>query len=91
MNTGLPTIHGNLSGNRGYNDTDNLNNRANHSDSLDLESLNMMLDPHLRPVNPIRNHATSQQIFHDHKDLAEDYLKVSFVKALKCVRIWFIF
>lgn len=87
MNTGMPTIHNNLSANRGYNnDTDNSNNRPNHSDSLDLESLNMMLDPHLRPVNPIRNHATSQQIFQEHKDIAEDYLKVDCFANLETCR-----
>ena len=34
-----------------------------------------ILDPHLRPIAPA-NHITSQKIYNEHKELAQDYLKV---------------
>lgn len=34
-----------------------------------------ILDPHLRPIAPA-NHITSHKIYNEHKELAQEYLKV---------------
>jgi hypothetical protein len=47
------------------------------SSTLDLESLNLMLEPHLRPISPEPSVQLSQEIFNQHKELAQEYLKVS--------------
>lgn len=44
--------------------------------SLDLDSLYLMLEPHLRPATPDPNSRVSQKIFEEHNDLAKEYLKV---------------
>lgn len=36
-----------------------------------------MLDSHLRPVPPVPNEPTSQKIYKEHMDLAQEYFKVS--------------
>lgn len=45
----------------------------------DLDSMHMMLDPHLRPISPDLNNEESKRIFEEHKQLAQEYLKVSFM------------
>lgn len=51
--------------------------RNSLNSDLDLESLNLMLEPHLRPATPT-NSRLSQNIFNEHKSLAQEYLKVRF-------------
>lgn len=41
-----------------------------------LDSMHMMLDPHLRPISPDLNNEESKRIFEEHKQLAQEYLKV---------------
>ncbi|XP_013180092.1 PREDICTED: mitogen-activated protein kinase kinase kinase 7-like [Papilio xuthus] len=41
----------------------------------DLDSMHMMLDPHLRPISPDLNNEESKRIFEEHKQLAQEYLK----------------
>lgn len=43
----------------------------------------MFLDPQLRPVTPDMNDEQSRQIFEEHKQLAEEYLKVSLTSYFK--------
>uniref|UniRef100_A0A2A4K9Y7 Mitogen-activated protein kinase kinase kinase 7 n=1 Tax=Heliothis virescens TaxID=7102 RepID=A0A2A4K9Y7_HELVI len=40
-----------------------------------LDSMHMMLDPHLRPISPDLNNEESKRIFEEHKQLAQEYLK----------------
>lgn len=42
----------------------------------DLDSMHMMLDPHLRPISPDLNNEESKRIFEEHKQLAQEYLKI---------------
>lgn len=44
-----------------------------------LDSMHMMLDPHLRPISPDLNNEESKRIFEEHKQLAQEYLKVKFI------------
>ncbi|XP_059616737.1 mitogen-activated protein kinase kinase kinase 7 [Phlebotomus argentipes] len=44
--------------------------------SLNLESMHLMLEPHLRPATPDPENELSMQIFEEHKQLAQDYLKL---------------
>ncbi|CAG4956753.1 unnamed protein product [Parnassius apollo] len=41
----------------------------------DLDSMHMMLDPHLRPISPDLSNEESKRIFEEHKQLAQEYLK----------------
>nr|XP_021198433.2 mitogen-activated protein kinase kinase kinase 7 [Helicoverpa armigera] len=41
-----------------------------------LDSMHMMLDPHLRPISPDLNNEESKRIFEEHKQLAQEYLKI---------------
>lgn len=38
--------------------------------------MHLMLDPHLRPATPDANSAISQRIYNEHKQMAQEYLKV---------------
>ncbi|XP_050682239.1 mitogen-activated protein kinase kinase kinase 7 [Leptidea sinapis] len=50
---------------------------APHSEpDPDLDSMHMMLDPHLRPISPDLNQEESKRIFEEHKQLAQEYLKI---------------
>lgn len=40
-------------------------------------TLHMMLEPHLRPISPDLNDEESKRIFDEHKQLAQEYLKVT--------------
>ncbi|KAI5642080.1 mitogen-activated protein kinase kinase kinase 7 isoform X2 [Phthorimaea operculella] len=42
----------------------------------DLDSMHMMLDPHLRPISPDLTNEESKRIFEEHKQLAQEYLKI---------------
>ncbi|XP_041982003.1 mitogen-activated protein kinase kinase kinase 7 [Aricia agestis] len=42
----------------------------------DLDSMHMMLDPHLRPISPDLTNDESKRIFDEHKQLAQEYLKI---------------
>ncbi|OWR51859.1 mitogen-activated protein kinase kinase kinase 7 [Danaus plexippus plexippus] len=42
----------------------------------DLDSMHMMLDPHLRPISPDLTNEESKRIFDEHKHLAQEYLKI---------------
>lgn len=46
------------------------------NDDTDLDSMHLMLEPHLRPPQPDPNSEISKQIFEEHKKLANEYLKV---------------
>lgn len=48
-----------------------------------FDSMHLMLEPHLRPVSPDRNSKLSTEIFNEHKQLANEYLKV--ITALQCI------
>lgn len=51
---------------------------ANNTEStLDLDSMHLMLEPHLRPATPDPNSPISMQIFDEHNKLAQEYLKVN--------------
>lgn len=41
-----------------------------------LDSMHMMLDPHLRPISPDLSNEESKRIFEKHKQLAQEYLKI---------------
>lgn len=41
-----------------------------------LDSMHMMLEPHLRPISPDLNNEESKRIFEEHKQLAQEYLKI---------------
>ncbi|KAI8439550.1 hypothetical protein MSG28_013294 [Choristoneura fumiferana] len=41
-----------------------------------LDSMHMMLDSHLRPISPDLNNEESKRIFDEHKQLAQEYLKI---------------
>lgn len=49
---------------------------TNTTSDPNLDSMHMMLDPHLRPLTPDLTDETSKQIFEEHKQLAQEYLKV---------------
>jgi hypothetical protein len=64
----------------------NISDDGESSSTLDLESLNLMLEPHLRPISPDPTNQMSQDIFNQHKEQAQEYLKVSL--WLNCTAIW---
>lgn len=41
-----------------------------------LDAMHMMLDPHLRPISPDLSNDESKRIFEEHKQLAQEYLKI---------------
>ncbi|XP_038222266.1 mitogen-activated protein kinase kinase kinase 7-like isoform X2 [Zerene cesonia] len=47
-----------------------------HEPDPDLDSMHMMLDPHLRPISPDLANEESKRIFEEHKQLAQEYLKI---------------
>jgi len=51
-------------------------NRSDSEVSIDLDSIHLLLEPHLRPATPDPNNSVSQNIFKEHKELAKEYLKV---------------
>lgn len=53
--------------------------RGDENDSsLDLETMHLMLEPNMRPVTPDPSSLISLEIFNEHKQLAQEFLKVSF-------------
>lgn len=44
--------------------------------SLDTNLINLMLDPHLRPIPPDPTSQRSQQIYQEHCQTADKYLQV---------------
>lgn len=48
---------------------------ASHAES-DLDSMYLLLDPHLRPATPDMDDPKSVALFEEHKQLAQDFLKV---------------
>lgn len=46
------------------------------ADTLDLDSMYLMLEPNLRPATPDPNSRVSQQIYDEHNEMAREYLKV---------------
>ncbi|KAG4079104.1 hypothetical protein HA402_001075 [Bradysia odoriphaga] len=44
--------------------------------SIDLESIHLLLEPHLRPTTPDPNNSASQKIFKEHNELAKEYLRI---------------
>lgn len=49
---------------------------SSHAES-DLDSMYLLLDPHLRPATPDMDDPKSVALFEEHKQLAQDFLKVS--------------
>uniref|UniRef100_A0A7G3AK56 Mitogen-activated protein kinase kinase kinase 7 n=1 Tax=Lutzomyia longipalpis TaxID=7200 RepID=A0A7G3AK56_LUTLO len=50
--------------------------RGDSYTSLNLDSMHLMLEPHLRPATPDPENDLSMQIFEEHKQLAQNYLKL---------------
>lgn len=46
------------------------------TEDQDIDNMYMFLDPSLQPVRPDRSQPESTQIYEEHKQLAEEYLKV---------------
>lgn len=76
LNTGNPTIFSRRDANYEY--ASNFRN-----DDNDLDSMHLMLEPHLRPPQPDPNSEISKQIFEEHKKLAKEYLKVTVLSVNK--------
>lgn len=81
MNSPANTQGLTISKGSGFNDTINdhhhdkdTNDYPTTKNDLDIAML-QILDPHLRPIAPA-NHVTSQKIYNEHKELAQEYLKV---------------
>lgn len=49
---------------------------GNKSD-VDLDSMCLLLDPHLRPATPDMTDVRSKALYDEHKQLAQEYLTVS--------------
>lgn len=45
----------------------------------DLDSMCLLLDPHLRPATPDMKDPSSKALYEEHKQLAQEYLTVSFI------------
>lgn len=60
----------------------NVPNDDNKSD-VDLDSMCLLLDPHLRPATPDLTDPRSKALFDEHKQLAQEYLTVSHLKHEK--------
>lgn len=56
--------------------TDEKDENPSKENDGDLENIYFFLDPQLRPVTPDFSDPQSRQIFEEHKQLAEEYLKV---------------
>lgn len=56
-------------------ETTSINGFQTSKNELDIAML-QILDPHLRPVPPVPNEPTSQRIYKEHMDLAQEYFKV---------------
>lgn len=54
--------------------------KAEPNNDVDDDDLALMLEPNLRPPPPDLRSDLSKQIFEEHKQLAKEYLKVSFSK-----------
>lgn len=46
------------------------------TEDQDIDNMYMFLDPSLQPVRPDPNEPESRQIYEEHKQLADEYLKV---------------
>lgn len=57
-------------------ETTAINGYQTTKNELDIAML-QILDPHLRPVPPAPKEPTSQKIYKEHMDLAQEYFKVS--------------
>jgi len=55
-------------------ETTSINGFQTNKNELDIAML-QILDPHLRPVPPVPNEPTSQKIYKEHMDLAQEYFK----------------
>lgn len=56
-------------------ETTSINGFQTSKNELDIAML-QILDPHLRPVPPVPNEPTSQKVYKEHMDLAQEYFKV---------------
>lgn len=67
---------------------------SSHQES-DLDNMYLLLEPHLRPATPDLNDPKSRKLFEEHKQLAQDFLKVRHqhklltYKLFKNNPIWF--
>jgi hypothetical protein len=77
-NTSSTTLHNEQQGssNARFNvETTSINGFQASKNELDIAML-QILDPHLRPVKPAPNEPSSQKIYSEHMDLAQEYFKV---------------
>lgn len=49
---------------------------------VDLDSMCLLLDPHLRPATPDLNDPSSKKLFEEHKQLTQEYLTVSLFNCI---------
>lgn len=81
-NSASTTLHNDQSmapgsSNTRYNvETTSINGFQASKNELDIAML-QILDPHLRPVPPVPNEPTSQKIYKEHMNLAQEYFKVT--------------
>lgn len=57
--------------------------RDESDSSLDLETMHLMLEPNMRPVTPDPSSRISLEIFNEHKQLAQEFLKVRISAPLR--------
>ena len=68
------------------NASNTINKQHQDNTELDLDAMQLTLEPHLRPSTPDPNSHVSQEIFEEHMHLAQEYLKVIiFFNFLFCV------
>lgn len=74
--TGTSTKHSVVSAESGHDSTQT--GDINKEDTgLDLNTMNMMLEPQLRPIPPDPTNPESVEIFNEHKKTAQEYLQVN--------------
>lgn len=74
LNTATPTIP--QSSSKFARESTNQSKATTNNGEDDLDSVHLMLEPHLRPEPLDPNSSFSKQIFDEHKALAKEYLKV---------------
>lgn len=85
-NSTSTTLHNDQQGSsntRFHVETSAINGYQASKNELDIAMLGI-LDPHLRPVPPAPNEPTSQKIYKEHMDLAQEYFKVSLTRDIRC-------
>lgn len=52
--------------------------KVSETSDTGLDNIHLLLDPHLRPATPDFSDPKSVELFEEHKQLAQEYLKVSY-------------